>query len=76
MKNSLYYLFVISCFLSGVLTAQENTTSMNFSIYGGVALPQGDFSGTAGDKAGLAKTGFCAMVEGTNKITETINWVS
>ncbi|MFA6598133.1 MAG: hypothetical protein WCS69_10450 [Ignavibacteriaceae bacterium] len=76
MKNSLYYFFVICCFLPGVLTAQENAPSMNFSIYGGAALPQGDFSGTTGDKAGYAKTGFCAMVEGAKSLNESVNWVS
>jgi len=76
MKNSLYYFFVICYFFSGVLTAQEYAPPMSFSLYVGAALPQGDFSGTTGDKAGLAKTGFCAMIEGAKSLNESVNWVS
>jgi hypothetical protein len=34
-----------------------------FGIYGGLALPTGDFGATSGDKSGLAKSGFCGGLE-------------
>lgn len=79
MKNSTYYfsfvLFLVFI-LSNNILAQENISPFHFSLYGGAALPQGDFSSTNGDKAGYAKTGFCAMIEGSKNIAESINWVS
>ena len=60
--------------------AQENTSSIHFSLLGGLSLPQGDFGSTANakneDKAGFANTGFCAMVEGSKNLNESIMWVS
>jgi hypothetical protein len=79
MKNLSYYfgmiLFLLFTFSNSVF-AQDNTNQMRFSLYGGAALPQGDFSSTNGDKAGYAKTGFCVMIEGSKNIAESINWVS
>lgn len=68
-------LFLLFTFSNSVF-AQDNTNQMRFSLYGGAALPQGDFSSTNGDKAGYAKTGFCVMIEGSKNIAESINWVS
>ena len=80
MKRSIYYfcsvLFLVSIF-SNTILAQENITyPMRFSLYGGAALPQGDFGSANGEKAGYAKTGFCASFEGSKNISESINWVS
>jgi len=51
---------------------------MHFSLFGGIALPQGDFGSTVrdNDKAGFAKTGFCAMAEGSKNLNENVLWVS
>lgn len=58
--------------------AQESASSMHFSLFGGIALPQGDFGGSEknNDKAGFAKTGFCAMAEGSKNLNENVLWVS
>ena len=79
MKNSTYYLvfvLVLVFILSSNICAQENVTSKRLSLYGGAALPQGDFSSTNSDKAGYAKTGFCAMIEVSKFLNESINWTS
>ena len=79
MKNSIYYfsfiIFLIFIFFNSIF-AQENTSTMSFSLYGGAALPQGDFSSTNGEKAGYAKTGFCGMIEGSKYLNESVNWIS
>lgn len=79
MKNSTYYfgfvLFLVFI-LSNNICAQENATPMRFSLYGGAALPQGDFGSTNGDKAGYANTGFCAIIEGSKILIESVNWTS
>jgi len=79
MKKLTYYLSIVLFLLftfSNIVFAQESITPLRFSLYGGAALPQGDFSSTNGDKAGYAKTGFCVMIEGSKNIAESINWVS
>ena len=79
MKNSIYhfcsFLFLVFIFSNSIF-AQENTSPMRFSLYGGAALPQGDFSSTNGNKAGYAKIGFTAMVEGSKILSESVNWTS
>jgi len=81
MKNSMCY-FCSVLFLLLILgsnaSAQESTSSMHFSLFGGIALPQGDFGSTVrdNDKAGFAKTGFCAMAEGSKNLNENVLWVS
>ena len=81
MKNSMcYFCSVLFLFLilGSNASAQESTSSMHFSLFGGLSLPQGDFGGTEkdNDKAGFAKTGFCAMAEGTKNLNENVLWVS
>ena len=81
MKNSMCY-FCSVLFLYLILgsnaSAQESSSSMHFSLFGGIALPQGDFGSTVrdNDKAGFAKTGFCAMAEGSKNLNENVLWVS
>ena len=83
MKNSMCY-FCSVLFLLLILGsnsfAQESTSSMQFSLFGGLSLPQGDFGSTANakneNKAGFANTGFCAMVEGSKSLNENVMWVS
>ncbi len=79
MKNLTYYfsfvLFFVFTFSNNIF-AQENTSSMRFSLYGGAALPQGDFSSTNGVKAGYAKIGFLGMIEGSKYLSESVNWTS
>ena len=81
MKNSMCYfcsvLFLL-LMLGSNTSAQESTSSMHFSLFGGIALPQGDFGGTEkdNDKAGFANTGFCAMIEGSKNLNESVMWVS
>ncbi|MDP3683406.1 MAG: hypothetical protein Q8S01_05685 [Ignavibacteria bacterium] len=81
MKNSTGYFFSVlfSLIIFGNNAfAQESTSSMHFSLFGGIALPQGDFGSTVidYDKAGFAKTGFSAMVEGSKNLNENVLWVS
>lgn len=79
MQKSIYKLcsiiFLVFSF-TNVMFSQENISPMSFSLYGGVAFPQGDFSGTSGDKAGYANTGFCAMIEASKNLSGTVNWTS
>jgi len=83
MKNSMCYfcsvLFLLLILGSNVF-AQESTSSMHFSLFGGLALPQGDFGSASNakyeNKAGFANTGFCAMVEGSKNLNESVMWVS
>jgi len=80
MKNSTYYfcssvLFLVFIFSNSIF-AQENTSQMRFSFYGGAALPQGDFSSTSGKNAGFANTGFCVLIEGSKILSESVNWTS
>ena len=79
MKNSIFYfysvLFLVFIFSNSIF-AQKNTSQMHFSVYGGAALPQGDFSSTNGQKAGFAKTGLCGMVETTKYLNENVIWIS
>lgn len=81
MKNSICHFCSVLFFLlilGSNASAQENTSSMNFSLFGGLSLPQGDFASTdmKNDKAGFAKTGFCAMAEGSKNLNENVLWVS
>ncbi|MDP2366471.1 MAG: hypothetical protein Q8M94_22180 [Ignavibacteria bacterium] len=79
MKNSNYYfsfvLFLVFIFPNNIY-AQEDLSSMRYSLYGGASLPQGDFSSTTSEKAGYAKIGFCGMLEGSKSISESVNWTS
>jgi hypothetical protein len=80
MKNYTYFfcssvLFLVFIFSNSIF-AQENTSQMRFSFYGGAALPQGDFSSTSGEKAGYANTGFCVLIEGSKILSESVNWTS
>ncbi len=79
MKNSIYYycsVLFLAFIFSNSSFAQENTSQIQYSIYGGAALPQGDFSSTSVKKAGFANTGFCAMIESSNILSESMNWIS
>ncbi len=83
MKNSMGYffsvLFSLLIFCNNAF-AQESTSPIRFSLFGGIALPQGDFGSTTNAKneykAGFANTGFCAMIEGSKNLNESVMWVS
>ncbi|MDR3628643.1 MAG: outer membrane beta-barrel protein [Ignavibacteriaceae bacterium] len=70
-----FILFIIP-FIVGPCYAQEVSPLMHFSIFAGGAFPEGDFGSTSGEKAGYAKTGFSAMVQGDKSLSESIYWTS
>ena len=80
MKNLTVVYFCLVLFLVFIFSirilAQDNAPSIHFSIYGGASLPQGDFGSINGDKAGYAKTGFSAMIEGSKILNESVNLTS
>jgi len=79
MKSSSYsgsaLLFVL-LFISSSVFAQDEPAPLRISLFGGMALPQGDFSATSGEKGGYAKTGFGGMLELSNTLSERANWVT
>lgn len=79
MKCVTYFSLCILLFVLGSpssVLAQEHAPQMRFSLYGGAAVPQGEFGSISGDKGGFANTGFCAMIEGSRVLAENINWIS
>ncbi len=76
MKRSIFsfYSVLVSLLLFHLTVFAQD---MRFSLHGGVALPQGDFSSTtSGLTAGYAKTGFVGMLESTKKLNGSVNLVS
>ena len=72
-------LFVLLITLTVTLVAQdepENMEKMRISLFGGASLPQSDFGSTSSQKSGFAKTGFCAMLEGSKRMDQSLNWTS
>lgn len=84
MKNSTYYfrsvLFLVFIFSNSIFAQESASSPMHFSLFGGLALPQGDFGNTGNgsydDKAGFANTGFFAMLEAAKNLNESVKWVS
>jgi len=68
--------FVLLFLLSGIVFAQEKSTPLRFSFYGGISLPQGDFSGSYSDKAGYANYGYGVMAEVSKKLNGSLHWIS
>lgn len=79
MKNSMCsvrFLLFIVLLLSNNIFAQEEIPPVRFSLFGGIVLPQGDFSSTSGEKGGYASTGFGGMIEMSKNLNENVNWVT
>jgi hypothetical protein len=51
------------CVIVVALLCLQVPAKAQFGIYGGLALPTGDFGETSGDNSGLAKSGFCGGLE-------------
>ncbi len=76
MKKSLYFILPVFFIISNLLFAQDNLEPISLSLYAGTALPQGNFGRTDVQKAGFAKTGFCAIIEASKNLEENVNWIT